>query len=321
MTVLRKAKKFLQGALRQASPTMFLAGASRNPFGSGASARSAQLYSRCRAHVLSRIEETEIGVQPFYHAFIDGIFPADFYDTMRAHMLQFKYGDSVQDRHQDNPAFMNKRHNLAESTDEVVECIRGIFSDSEIKLALLKKFFISPTRELADSLEIHDEFEYTFTKGGRFQNIHVDIPPKIMSFVFYIPERPVPPEEEERNATIFYDKSLKPHYQARFRANSVCVFAPHFYTYHGFASTIDRDVLVMFYVNRRYLQKFYRERQRNKEEPPFNAIRDAIEEKLGSYPLKEYEGGEARLLAEKSACLVNAPLGRVLEGTNGQRIT
>jgi hypothetical protein len=281
-------------------------------------ARSAEsreeVYSRCRSHVLARIEEAAVGVHPFYHTFIDGIFPTDFYETVRAHMLSFKHSDKVHDRHQDNPAFMNKRYNLAESTDDVVQCIRGIFSDPEVKQALLKKFYISPTRELADALEIHTEFEYTFTKGRRFQNIHVDIPPKFVSFVFYIPEHPVAPEEEERNATILYDKELKPHYAARFRANSVCSFVPHFYSYHGFASTIDRDVLVMFYVNGEYMRKWYQARAQAKDEPPFNVLRDAIEEKLRAYPLKEFEGSEARILAEREACLVNAPLGRILVG-------
>ena len=133
------------------------------------------LYSRCRSHVISRVEQTATGVQPFYHTFIEHIFPADFYDAVRAHMLNCKYSDNVQDRHQDNPAFLNKRYNLVGNTDEVVECIRAIFSDPDVRQALLKKFYISPSRELADALSIHDEFEYFFTKAGRFQNIHVDI--------------------------------------------------------------------------------------------------------------------------------------------------
>jgi len=88
---------------------------------------SEERYARCRSHVLSRIEGAAVGVQPFYHTFIDGIFPADFYEAVRAHMLSVKHTDKVHDRHQDNPAFMNKRYNLVESTDEVVQCIRGIF--------------------------------------------------------------------------------------------------------------------------------------------------------------------------------------------------
>jgi hypothetical protein len=275
-------------------------------------AASGELYSDCRSHVLARLSEAAMGVEPFYHTFIDRIFPPHFYDAVRAHMLSCKYSDSVQDRHQDNPGFLNKRYNLVGNTHEVVECLRAIFSDPDVRQALLKRFYISPSRELADKLSIHDEFEYFFTKAGRFQNIHIDIPPKFMSFVFYIPELPASPQDEERNATILYDKSLTPHYPARFRANSVCVFVPHFYSYHGFSSTIDRDVLVMFYVNREELEKWRNLRQDDKDSPPFTGLLDAVEGKLRSHPLIEYGLDNQRLLAERSACRVNAPRGRVL---------
>ena len=277
----------------------------------------ADIHSRCRSHVLSRIESAALGEQPFYHSFIEQIFPDDFYEALRAHMIDCKYSDNVQDRHQDNPAFMNKRYNLFESADEVVECIRAVFLDPVVKQALLRKFYVRPSRELAGSLAIHEEFEFFFTKAGRFQNIHVDIPPKFMSFVFYIPERLALPDEEERNATILYDKSLKPHYPARFRANSVCVFVPHFYSYHGFSSTIDRDVLVMFYVNRAELQNWRSLQQEKKDTPPFAGLLDAVEGKLRSHPLIEFGEDEPRLRAERSACLVNAPRGRVLREGEG----
>lgn len=226
-------------------------------------------------------------------------------------MVSCKYSDSVQDRHQDNPAFMNRRYNLYQNTDDVADCLRAVFSDPEIKQALLRKFYISPTGELPESLSIHDEFEYVYTKAGRFQNIHIDIPPKFMSFVFYIPENSVPAGEEARNATILYDKRLTPHYPARYRANSACVFVPHFYSYHGFSSTIDRDALVMFYVNRDELEKWQNMRQENKDTPPFTGPLDAVERKLRLHPLIELGIDEQRLLAERSACRVNAPSGRV----------
>ncbi len=273
---------------------------------------SEERYSRLRAHVLACAEGATIGTHPFHHTFIEGIFPDDFYEDIRAHMLNCKYNGNLQDRHQDNPSFVNKRTNLFGNRDEVVTCIRGIFSDPDVKRALLKKFYVSPSRELADSLSIHAEFEYVYTKAGRFQNIHIDIPPKFMSFVFYIPEHAVPPAEEERNSTILYDKSLAPHYAARFRENSVCVFAPHYSTYHGFSSTIDRDVLVMFYVNSADLQKWAAIKQETKETPPFTSLLDAVERKLRLHPLIEFGSTEQRLVAERSACLVNAPSGRVL---------
>src|SRR5262249_23605761 len=161
--------------------------------------------------------------------FIDEIWPADFYAAMRAHMLECKHGFATEDRPQDSAAFVNRRCNLFANEHEVALCIRAVFTDLEIMLALLRKFYINPSRELAQRLVIHQEFEYFFTQAGRFQNVHVDIPPKYLSFVFYVPTAPMAPEQAAANATILYDKNLHPHHCARFEANSLCIFAPHYY--------------------------------------------------------------------------------------------
>jgi hypothetical protein len=262
---------------------------------------------------LSRIEQTSIGQAPFFHLFIDRVFPDDFYAVFRSHMLAAKHGGETQIRVQDNPAFTNQRTNLRDCTDPVIDCIRRVFSDAEVKRELAAKFYINPSAGLCDSMSIHlDEFEYFYTKAGRFQNIHVDIPPKCMSFVFYVPEIPASPDEEMQNATILYDKELTPHHKARFKDNSVCVFVPHFYSYHGFSSTIDRDVMVMFYINQEELTLWRAMRQEHGESAPFTGLLDATERKLRKYPLIEYGPDEARILAERAACLVNAPQGRVI---------
>lgn len=275
--------------------------------------KNLELFLHCRAHVMARIEQVPVGQAPFHHLFIEDVFPDDFYDVLRQHMLTCKHTRSVEDRYQDNPAFVNQRFSFAGSTDEVIVVFRAVFSDPEVKRALASKFYVAPSDELIDLLEIHEgEFEYFFTKAQRFQNIHIDIPPKLMSFVFYIPEHPLSPEQESRNATVLYDKNLAPHYPAKFVANSVCVFAPHYYSYHGFASTIDRDVLVMFYLDRAELAEWQRMRRETNEEPPFIGVRDAVERKLRRHPLIEYGGGEDRLQAERDACRVNAPQGRII---------
>jgi hypothetical protein len=131
-----------------------------------------------------------------------------------------------------------------------------------------------------------------------------------MSFVFYVPEKVVSPEEGRMNATVLYDKDLNPQYSARFRQNSLCIFVPHFYSYHGFNSTMERDVLVMFYVHENEME-FWR-KQRGKEEPPYTGVLDAIEDKLRRHPLIEYGRAPERLAAERAACRINAPKGRVL---------
>ena len=272
----------------------------------------AQSFNQCRDHVLSRIRGAKPGEHPFRHLFVEQIFPADFYAAVRRQLLECKYGDELQERTQDNGAFLNRRYNIFDSHDDIAECIKHVFSDSAVKQAILEKFYIDPSAGLADSLTIHREFEYFFTKAGRFQNIHIDIPPKLVSFVFYIPENRLPESEEQLNATILYDKSLGPHYPARFTENSVCIFAPHYYSYHGFAATMDRDVLVMFYVNPDELRRWKAARSQRPEAPPFSDLLDAVERKLRLFPLIEYGVDEHRRLSERGACLVNAPHGRVL---------
>lgn len=269
------------------------------------------IFEADKTHLLRAIRAAPMGEEPFFHSYIEDVFPDDLYDRIRTYMLAAKYGDGVQDRLQDNPDFVNKRFNLAQIGDEPVSSIRALFSDRDVMRALLEKFYLDPTEKLIDALEIHKEFEFFFTSAGRFQNIHVDIPPKYLSFVFYIPEREMTPDEELKNGTVLYDKALEPQYKARFRANTACVFVPHFSTYHGFASTADRDVLVMFYINKDALGAWRKIRADMGDVAPFTGLKDAIEAKLTEHPLIEYRE-EGRLAAERAACRINAQDGRVM---------
>lgn len=267
-----------------------------------------------KRYVINAIDRTEVGLSPFRHLYIKDILPPALYRAQRVRMFQHKYNSTLLDRPQDSELFVNKRFSLVDSTDIETQYFRSIFSDDKVKIAFLTKFFIDPSPSLARSLCIHDEFEYTYTAAGRFQNIHVDIPPKFLSFVFYFPEFAVDTEAEERNATVLYDRQLNPHYKARYRPNSVAVFAPHFYSYHGFASTIEREVLVMFYVSPAE-QKIW-QAARGVEAAPFDSIRDVIESKLGRYTLIEYGADPRRRRAERDACRINAPRGRIMLHTN-----
>lgn len=272
--------------------------------------RRARQVKRLKSHVLGRIAQAEVSFDPFGHTFIPDIFPADFYETVRAHLQKCKSSDQVQNRLQDNPEYINRRFNLLRDPDEVSCFLREVFSDHEVKAALAKKFFLSPTPDFIDQLAIHKEFEYMFTAAGRFQNIHTDIPAKFMSLVFYFPPRPMSDDEELKNATILYDKGLNPAYKARYRPNSVCVFAQHFYSYHGFSTTTERDSLVIFYITQDELDKW--RTVSGKETVPYLDIRDRIEEKLTRYPLIEYGADREKLAAEKEQCKINAPNGRIL---------
>ena len=268
-------------------------------------------YEALKAHVLARLNAVPVGTEPFYHCWIDQIFPDTFYDRLHTHMLAQKTEGRMQPRLQDNPEFTNRRFNLIGSQDEVIAQFHALWSDQEVKAAAFRKFYLdSCIKDLARDAVIHEEFEYTFSLPARFQNIHVDIPPKVLSFVFYLPDGQVDEETEKKNATILYDKELVPRYSARFRRNSVCLFAAHYYSYHGFSSTIERDALVMFLVVPSEMERW--RRLRTNEDKPFDGILTAISEKMQRYPLLEYGTDPAIRDAERNACRINAPKGRVL---------
>lgn len=248
--------------------------------------------------------------------FIEGIFPDELYQAIKTQAILCKYGGTLQDRRQDNADYVNQRYNLIKNNDEAIRFVRQCFSDIGIKKALMKRFYLSPQDELIHSLRIHREFEFTFTAPGRFQNIHIDIPPKFLSFVFYIPEHDLSEEEQRSNATILYDKRLRPCHKAQYKSNSVCIFAPHFYSYHGFSSTIDRDVLVMFYINEEHKHKWASAPSPAK--PPFTSLKETIQDKLRKHPLLEYGLSQKKLLLERRKCRVNAPEGCVLVGGKGK---
>lgn len=265
---------------------------------------------RVRAHVLDRIKQTPAGETPFRHLFIRDILPDDLYAAIEAHRSEVKRMGVLQDRTQDNPAFVNHKFNLFEIDHPVVNCIRDVFSDVAVRTAFVDRFFIGTNDALVDELEIHREFEYFFTEAGRFQNIHVDIPPKCVSFVFYFPEAELTEDEARVNATVLYDRDLAPHYPAALERNSVCVFAPSFHSYHGFSSTVARDVMVMFYISQPEMARYAEVVA--PDVAPFTGFLTAIENKLRRHPLIEYGASENRLLSERAACRINAPSGRVM---------
>lgn len=272
---------------------------------------SDERFQNYKRHVLATIEGTAVGKEPFYHLFMEGIFPEELYQSIEKRMHYYRDRKKLKRRTQDNNAFINRRFNLHENNDPETQYIRGLFSDPDVKRALLAKFYVNPHQELVEAIRIHtEEFEYVYSEPGRFQNIHTDIPPKFLSMVFYIPSREVTEDEADRNGTIFYDKDLKPQSKAKYRPNSVGVFAQHFHSYHGFATTIDRPALVLFYVHPEEEKRWVA--LRGSETAPYDEIKDAIQDKLVTYPLIEF--GEVREAIEKARtdCRINAPSGRVI---------
>jgi len=269
-------------------------------------------FEAYKKHVLTTIRDAAVSPHPFFHLFIEGIFPAQLYDAIHARALHYKSHEARQPRQQDSKDFTNERYRLFDNDDVETSYIRALFSDEEIKEALLRKFYVAPGLELSRSLTIHKEFEYVYTAKGRFQDIHVDIPGKFLSFVFYLPENPLNERDQQSNSTILYDKDLNPCYKARYTGNSVCIFAPHFHSYHGFSTTLDRTALVMFYVNQKLLRRYQRMVGTADPSTQVEAFKDSVQRKLEDHPLIEYGVHHDRIAMERRLCRINTPLGRVM---------
>lgn len=262
-------------------------------------------------YVVRRVQETPVQTSPYHHMHIESVLPDELYSASLTRLKQYRSSKGLKERLQDSPDYINRRYSLTESDHAEAKYIRNIFEAQPVKQALVDKFYVAPTAELVSELRIHhEEFEFVFIPAGRFQNIHVDIPAKFLSFVFYFPDRNCSEEEQQKNGTVLYDKSLEPYYSAKYSANSVGIFAPHFYSYHGFSTTIDRQVMVMFYVSDNGFEDWVVARR--KDAPPFSDMKNCIAEKLRKYSLIEYASIDDRVDQEKRQCLINAPRGRVM---------
>jgi hypothetical protein len=53
-----------------------------------------------------------------------------------------------------------------------------------------------------------------------------------------------------------YDKNMIPFKNAKYKSNSVCIFAQSFHSISWFSPTIERTALVMFYINKELHEKY-----------------------------------------------------------------
>ena len=264
-------------------------------------------------HVLNRIETTDINIHPFYNLYVENIFPNDFYQLLKDRMLYYKYNKDLQDRNWDNPIFINKKFSLKDVNDYEINVIREIFDDNDIKNAIMKKFYYG---SYLDEMEFNNDLQFVFTDVGRFQKIHTDIPAQFVSVNFYIPEDDLTEQEELDNGTILYDKDLNPCKVSKFISNSVSFISPHFYSYHGFNTTIkNRNTLLFFYAQKDLIKRFYENSKNQNGEQNPDKFKDVIQWKLSKYRLIEYGSDDleflTKLLKEKSCCKVNTLNGRI----------
>ena len=130
----------------------------------------------------------------------------------------------------------------------------------------MKKFYFNT---FSDEITFNHDMQFVFTDENRFQKIHTDIPAQFISVNFYIPEDDLTENEELDNGTILYDKELNPCKVIRYRENSVSFFAPHFYSYHGFNTTIkNRNTLLFFYAQKDLIKRFMLTKESEWEQDP-----------------------------------------------------
>lgn len=263
--------------------------------------------------ILNKICESKIDKYPFYHMYIENIFPDEMYDDLEKKSKMLNNSQYATTREQDNKNFVNKRVSLI----NIENNLKNIFENKEIKLALLKKFYINPEKFI-DKISIHDdEFEFVYTEANMFQNIHTDIPAKFLSMVFYIPYERISAQEELNNGTILYDSELNPIKKVRYVKNSLCIFAPNFNSYHGFDTTIPRASLIMFYVDKELLKTHENNiknirKLKNYEKFEIQIFKRNIYNKLTFANLIEYSA-DKNIDDEYTNCKINSPLGRIIK--------
>lgn len=268
-----------------------------------------------KTHVLNRIKSTEINTYPFYNIYIENIFPDIFYDKLKKRMLYYKYNSNLENRNWDNPDFMNKKISLKNIEDDEIDIVKFIFDDSDIKQSIIEKFYIN--HDFIDEIVFTHDLQFVFTEKNRFQKIHTDIPAQFVSVVFYLPEEDnISKCDELNNGTILYDKDLKPIKVSKFIGNSVSFFAPHFYSYHGFNTTVDnRNTMLFFYTQKDLIKRFYDNSKNQNGEQNVELFKNVIQWKITKYRLIEYGKDDmdflTKLLTEKNNCKIDTLNGRI----------
>lgn len=244
---------------------------------------------------------------PFHHMYVEDFLPSDIYENLKKRVYdKYQNGEFDDRRHQDSKEFINS--NLPIFNDPDFQIFREILGNKRFMKEILDRFYSKVTRNLLNNTNIHDkEFEFVYSRAGRFQNIHIDVPFKLLSFVLYFPETELSVEDQFKNGTVLYDKEMNPCHSARFKGNSLAIFAPHYYSYHGFHTSVDRMAMVCFYKN-----KEWQVDNSNNEN-----IKSAVEKRILKTGLREYNdaNGESdvnKIKRERKNCKINAPSGRVM---------
>jgi hypothetical protein len=170
------------------------------------------MSSSVKTHVLSRIASAPVHRTPFPHCIVDGIFPADFYESIIDHWPEERSWQPLSESGRVAKGAYSQRMVVLMNDDgyaRLDEATRHFWRHEvgdwllgeEIRGVLLEKFatdlgpeFTTPlARSAGDALIVSDRTNYAIGP-------HTDTPRRVVSLLFYMPED----ETFARFGTSFY---------------------------------------------------------------------------------------------------------------------
>lgn len=206
-------------------------------------------YKSFSSHIARKINDTPLRWQPFHHLYVENIFPKETYQRILSEIKIIQYEPIEKTR--------GARGYPKRFTGTIPFFLEELLN-GEFKKSILNKFEIDDNGLIEDLLLIKDYEGYSITP-------HTDIPRKVISVLFYLPED----NSIEHEGTSIYESRKKgftcetgQHYKfedfekiwtAPFKPNSCLIFARTNNSFHGVEPTnsqVERNVL-LYNINKK----------------------------------------------------------------------
>lgn len=253
-------------------------------------------YEEIKIHVINKINNATLNKYPYYNIYIDNIFPNYFYEAIKQKSIEKNKGVN---------------YKLSNDNSEEILIIKKIFNDSDIKKSLLNYFYSDIT--FVNDLTIYNDFQFVYSKKNTKHEIHVDMPYKLLSIIFYLPSDDITENEKKKSGTMFYSDELEICGINKFEHNTVTIFAPHSRSYHGFDISVDCRCSMILFLTDIEIENQYQIITANKNDSfEINYVKNIIFNKINKYPLLEYSNytnNEIKYIINNSR--INGRCGRV----------
>lgn len=240
---------------------------------------SKDIFAAARAHAVARIKETAVRPQPHAHTYVDGVFPANFYRTLRDHMPATEAYTALAGSDKMAGADYAMRFNFlldathrARTTPAIADFWQDMASklfNEEFVAAMLDRhrpdIEARLEREGMEWPELKTKMILVHDRSSDGVKIHTSAPSNLITFLFYLPED----DRYAAHGTALYhpkDPNMRcwggPHYDhadfdhvwtAPYRPNSLFMFVKTDQSFHGVEPVhvegLRRDLLI-FYIGR-----------------------------------------------------------------------